>query len=132
MREINFRGKDAETNKWIFGYYTFGMKHRITYWDGNSWYDRVVIPESVGQSTGLTSSNGKEIYEGDIIILGGKKEFPRVIEWYVLGLRVKQINGAANFPLYYPFVGQTGLDTDWEIIGNTYENPEFFKSVEKV
>ena len=66
MREIKFRGKRVDNSKWVYGYYlvaggipfisTFGEKEPIA-----------VIPETVGQYTGLHDKNGKEIYEGDIL-----------------------------------------------------------------
>src|ERR1039458_5992256 len=70
-------------------------------------------------NTNIMDKNGKEIYEGDIVLLGENK-YPRVIEYHIFGLRVKQINSENNFPLYYPFIGKNGLDTDWEIIGNIH------------
>ena len=95
--------------------------------DGVAWWRENSIPERseiVMQFTGLLSGKGEEIYEGDILRMPGNYNYTRVVEWYKIGLRVKQINGGGNFPLHYPFVGQTGNETDWEIIGNIYENPE--------
>lgn len=73
MREIIFRGKRSDTGEWIEGYYCRAFR-----WEGDKnpvpaiqeadcYLFREVIPETVGQYTGLTDKNGKKIFEGDII-----------------------------------------------------------------
>lgn len=76
-----------------------------------------VIPETVGQYTGLTDKNGKKIFEGDIVNLHlPYKTKACVIEWEDYGFIIRDINDAYYT---YPLVG-----FDIEVIGNIYDNPE--------
>ena len=71
MREILFRGK-TEEGEWVQGYpiriYEYGGKvWEIVPFDTMNDINHFVIPETVGQFTGLTDKNGKKIFEGDIL-----------------------------------------------------------------
>lgn len=61
-REILFRAKRKDNGEWAYGDLEHNGKNVPKWVNGNE-----IVPESVGQFTGLTDKNGKKIFGGDII-----------------------------------------------------------------
>lgn len=92
------------------------------------------------QYTGLKDKNGKEIYEGDIVIADDDGEiFPQEYneekdEYYPCGKYIVSweftawwLNDLSNKPIECEWNPLTG-DVELEVIGNIYENPELLKN----
>lgn len=132
MREILFRGKgDKKYNDdmWYFGV-------PIRCYDGD-WQictnnsKRTVIPETVGQYTGLIDKNGTKIFEGDIVKCvdannGGS--FTAIVSFgnpnheYNWGFQLVQMGGDNLNTDILLWVDMEEAGTYIEVVGNIYDN----------
>lgn len=115
-------------------------------WDIRDSYRAVEVDlKTVGQCTGLKDKNGKEIYEGDIVVKGSGYTTGVAVwydyAWYLAPLYEKSIEDqyAGKTPYEVFLEGghcvemdsiHRGLtrDEEREVIGNIYENPELLKT----
>lgn len=134
MREILFRGKQVDNGEWVEGdfchpcnivFEAMGYDEVLGQKDVPAINDYAVIPETVGQYTGLTDKNGTKIFEGDIVITN--------IKGSNTVCKVAWADNVAQFQLWQfdtiphtPTVLNLG-NYDCEVIGNIHDNPELLK-----
>lgn len=133
MREILFRGKETFNGEWVEGYYEFGYdaetekpSHYMWVLNHTEKYGEMfmVLPETVGQYTGLTDKNGKKIFEGDILDCGDRIVF---VTWHE-----RCGTWDCDFIRYKGNLCSNRINNiDWKyranIIGNIHDNPELLK-----
>ena len=135
MREILFHGKRADSGEWVEGdvlqtrYHSGHIEYQIMpQTPVSSAYP--VLPETVGQYTGLTDKNGRKIFEGDIC------KFKRFNDVHV-GEIVFNVTTASFVMRYQSIVGVYGEKAthkmllsacdNIEVIGNIHDNPELLE-----
>ena len=116
MREILFRGKTVCDGDWIYGGITWNPSKKKVFIH-TEWDEGEVIPETVGQYTGMTDKNGTKIFEHDIVRIAVCGTYDNYV--------VSYDKENARF-----VVGDTGftfwsyISTKIEVIGNIHDSPE--------
>lgn len=125
MREILFRGKTEMSKRWVVGDLLQFSIGDMCICENRNHFEKDkygVIPETVGQYTGLTDKNGKKIFEGDIVE-GDKKYFTYTHPYG------KVVYDGGQFVISFDDVLEDieclgAWANDVEIIGNVHDNPE--------
>jgi uncharacterized phage protein (TIGR01671 family) len=145
MRTIKFRGKRVVDGQWAYGDLKCGSRKEnfaIHTYDMNGWYNRgyMVDPATIGQFTGLTDKDGKEIYEGDILLWTRKNVHieGRPRQDLLYKCVVYYDNDKCSFQFRCELrcgacVGYLDFDDDRadesfvEVIGNVFDNPDLIE-----
>ena len=115
MKEILFRGKRVDNGEWTEGYFFKSWDKVFLLWGmtGDCPNMEEVVPETVGQFTGLCDKNGKKIFEGDIV--ESQHGTRGVVEWQ---------NAECAFLVNIGDDWQTMDDCPYEVVGNIYDKGE--------
>lgn len=125
MRQPKFRGFDPSSNEWVYGYgwhktdYPEDFLKKIKQAKQDAVLFTKTFPitcdiDSMGEFTGILDTNGREIYEGDLVRETSDGDIYKVI-FEEGGFYVKCLS-------VYDF--QTINEYSLEVIGNVYENSE--------
>ena len=151
MIEIKFRAKtykdkfysDLAPSKWVYGFITQFPKD-FTWMHISSDKQVMVMPDTVGQFTGLHDKDGNEIYEGDIVknkeVDGYGLEHTGVVRYYEkdcrFGIDTTTTNKFTKRLLFTD--GECSFNdghctikyyNEYEVLGNIFDNPELLKSL---
>ena len=144
MREILFRGKRTDCEAWVEGDLLHYESGEMAICKGFSKYGYEateiigrykVLPETVGQYTGLTDKNGVRIFEGDIVKgIAYSVTKIGVIVWIdeisSFGVRYAQNLTAWENSSILRCVSMGKTDEfAAEVIGNIHDNPELLQKI---
>ena len=127
QREIKFRAlrDDMGDCTWVYGMLIYNYEHEPRIQENTQKFlFTTCLKGTEGQYTGLRDKNGKEIYEGDVVVFdvvqgtgpneqSAPKNVKGVVDWKPHGL------GYGDWRECYT--------TNVKVIGNIHENPELIK-----
>lgn len=134
MREILFRGKRADNGlDWVEGgilqtedgfiIVQLDDKRKLTAYD--------VVPETIGQFTGLTDRNGKKVFEGDICKYGYDDEYVGELFYDVFEFSITEIDIENVLSLLVFDRKKEEWFFQGVVVGNVHDNPKLLKQLQE-
>lgn len=139
MRGILFRGKRADNGKWVYGFYVYipcascdcgkylESQHLIQTIRNNGRIGILykVIPDTIGQYTGLKDKNGNKIFDGDIVKIRDYPDFGG--DYGVVRYEVPECCYVYDLKKSGDRFYLEEYDSEVEVIGNIHDNPELLE-----
>ena len=133
-REILFKAKRKDSGEWVEGYYLNIAKINRFICTGKIKLDGAVKgiiapemyeidPDTICQYTGLTDKNGRKIWENDIVYT-----FEESSKSFLINV-IKFEEGCFKVfaKCYLPMHLDNYTKSDFEVIGNIFDNPELLE-----
>lgn len=122
-----FRGKRIDNGEWVEGYLSYPFctkKGNESYYfyakDSLGFFCRCVVDAStICQCTGLKDKNDKLIWENDIVKINNSKVNTLII--------FRDFEIICTIPNEKYYKHRLEYDTEYEVIGNTFDNPELLE-----
>ena len=129
MKKIRFRVWDNKLKEWEYYILPQDAGYMAGRFTKKNDKEKRFEKETLMQYTGLKDTNGKEIFEGDILEFKQythSKDKNKIHKWTKeVKFETEKVGvyGYANFTGF----NTTDFDVEHEIIGNRFENPELIK-----
>jgi uncharacterized phage protein (TIGR01671 family) len=137
MRKTEFRGKHKETSEWVFGFLMMPVNRpHIEYCiqaiapdeNGMRCFCEV-IPETVGEFTGMLDGKNKKIFEGDIVRFGVREKKNYLVVYLDLDACFYLSDAVDNIPASIRRLPLKQNNYYMKIIGNVTDNPEMLGEI---
>ena len=122
MRTILFKGYNKKNKEWLYGSYIYNRKAHFVapneFADGKTWEDYEIDTDSLGQFADMSDTEGRMIYEGDLVQFTINKELCVGVVYWSWHFKRFMVNcGSGDYDLS-DHICHIGI----KVVGNIYES----------